>query len=664
MTNLGGVIPANAGISMGRDRRDSRLRGNDTIQKEKHMYRKLLLGALLALMLTACGHSQIYTTIPDTPDGSEVIPPAFALTSDFPADLVIPDIDGMRSTAFVVNFSDPAGVIAIDLDTNPMIISSTFTGMRSPDGSGLPARLLIEGPHEAYLLTSSSIVPFDPTTGETYDVVSAVEPIAIDPGQLNSNGTQADDTITPAYPGGIARIGDKLFVSSANYIRTAAPSVCAPGTIQIFDIGADFSLTRTGFLFTSAFNPTGITVRVGEELIVVNSGVIDIVDAAGLPRSDSSIDIVDADAEEITRSFSLGRAGAAFHGVTLTYDGTMGYVGSAAYGHVYQIDFSSERVVRGLSNPIVVSDGTDYITDVTLSTDNRYLFASSFEQSAIFPFDLSEINPTRGDPFVIGYASGVSAENPTGANTGAGALAVRPGLRGEDYTGADLFTLTGYPGTLVAIDSESPNDIVLTPPEESESDNDPPPDPPTGTDDEPCQGFAQAVHSVTYGDGAGFGQADFPDIVLGPPRGATSGGGYHVLSLGVHGEIVLDLGTCVAVDDAGEDFIVFENAFSGWEELGVVGVSDDGVNFTEFDCDPATFEGCSGYERVFSHPDNGISPFDVDTAGGEAFDLADIGIDRARYIRIRDRDGSGLGGNSFGYDLDAIAVVNGTIENE
>ena len=48
-------------------------------------------------------------------------------------------------------------------------------------------------------------------------------------------------------------------------------------------------------------------------------------------------------------------------------------------------------------------------------------------------------------------------------------------------------------------------------------------------------------------------------------------------------------------------------------------------------------------------------PHDPDTAGGDAFDLADVGLESARFVRITDRsDITGLNGS---FDLDAIALV-------
>jgi hypothetical protein len=65
---------------------------------------------------------------------------------------------------------------------------------------------------------------------------------------------------------------------------------------------------------------------------------------------------------------------------------------------------------------------------------------------------------------------------------------------------------------------------------------------------------------------------------------------------------------------------------------------------------------------VLSSPGSGISPVDPATAGGDPYDLADLGLTRARYVRIRDRSGETCpdagGTTSAGFDLDAISIVN------
>ena len=631
----------------------------------------LTLITLLAITMLSCGHSEIGSSLAGQTDES-ILPPSFALSSDFPADIIIPNIDGMKSTAFIVSTSTPAAVIAVDIDKNPMELSGDFEGLISPDGSGIPARLVISATDEAFLLTSNSLIYFNPVSGYVYYNTSATRPVDIGSGHLNSDGSTADSTITPSFPSGMTRLGDKLFIATANYISTENPAYAAPGTIQVFEIQGGQLLERITTFVTSAYNPTGLSIRSESQLIITNTGVLDIIDARGVPKTKSVIDIVDPDTYEIKASIDMGMAGLSFHPIALTYDDSIGFIGSHAYSQVYEIDFINRRIVRGLDDPIAVtSRNSDYITDIDLSVDNTYMYAASFETSTVYPFDLTDVtDPAIGNGLVVGYESGVTPENPTGANTGAGPIAVRPGSRGTDYEGADLFILTGYPGTLVPAISDSPAQDYLPDVSVEEDDVDAPPPPPEGDEGEACQGYAQAVYSVSFGDSAGFGQDSLPDVVLGPPHGKGAGSGsFNVLSLGKQGQIVLDLSNCPAVDGDGEDFIVFENAFliggdpeAPFAELAAVGVSDDGVNFTEFDCksDAYPYTGCAGWHPVYSHPDNDISPFDVDEAGGDAFDLAEIGIDEARYIRIRDINGTG-GGEVAGFDLDAVSVINGEI---
>ena len=48
--------------------------------------------------------------------------------------------------------------------------------------------------------------------------------------------------------------------------------------------------------------------------------------------------------------------------------------------------------------------------------------------------------------------------------------------------------------------------------------------------------------------------------------------------------------------------------------------------------------------------------FDVDSAGGDGFDLADLGLERARWVRMTDR--ADLEGFQGVFDLDAVGIVN------
>lgn len=187
--------------------------------------------------------------------------------------------------------------------------------------------------------------------------------------------------------------------------------------------------------------------------------------------------------------------------------------------------------------------------------------------------------------------------------------------------------------------------------------------------------FVTKVVSATYGDCAGFGLPSMPAVVLGPPVGAGAlSGGLDVVSLGFRGELVLSFEPNEIVDGPGADFIVFENAF--WAggnpnkptaELADVSVSDDGVTWKTFTCTPGAappYTGCAGWRPIYAAPGNGISPVDPATAGGDPFDLAELGVNSARFVRIRDLGTVPCPTNpankstSVGFDLDAVSVVN------
>ena len=95
-----------------------------------------------------------------------------------------------------------------------------------------------------------------------------------------------------------------------------------------------------------------------------------------------------------------------------------------------------------------------------------------------------------------------------------------------------------------------------------------------------------------------------------------------------------------------------------------ISVSDDGMTWYPFPCDltDPPYPGCAGTQPTYSNPDNEIDATDPSVSGGNSFDLADVGLTVARYIRIAD-SGLGLGPigpSTGGFDLDAVAIIHGT----
>lgn len=184
--------------------------------------------------------------------------------------------------------------------------------------------------------------------------------------------------------------------------------------------------------------------------------------------------------------------------------------------------------------------------------------------------------------------------------------------------------------------------------------------------------YATEVVEFSPGPGAGHGQDDFPGIVFGPPQPKASGqGSLDVLSLGANGEIVLGFGDRAIVDGDGADFIVFENPFyvggnpeQVYAELAEVSVSPDGKNWKTFDCDtepaePGRWPGCAGWRPTRSYDPERVDPLEPAVTGGDPFDLEEIDVERARYVRIRDVSKNGPGPTT-GFDLDAVGFIHGT----
>lgn len=184
--------------------------------------------------------------------------------------------------------------------------------------------------------------------------------------------------------------------------------------------------------------------------------------------------------------------------------------------------------------------------------------------------------------------------------------------------------------------------------------------------------FADAVVDFSPGAGGGFGAEALPEVVLGPPWG---GGevqqSLDVVSLGNGGSITLRFDLPVICDGPGPDLTVFENPFhvgspAGpvFDEVGIVAVGQYGDHFLAFPYHALTHEGLAGREPVLSHPDNGVDPLDPALSGGDAFDLAELGLPWVSLVRIVDpgaaiADAGNLlpPGDKGGFDLDAVAAL-------
>ncbi|MGH1348247.1 MAG: cell surface protein [Nannocystales bacterium] len=184
-----------------------------------------------------------------------------------------------------------------------------------------------------------------------------------------------------------------------------------------------------------------------------------------------------------------------------------------------------------------------------------------------------------------------------------------------------------------------------------------------GTQDDP---WADCIESFEPGPDAVYGHDALPDVVLGPPMPEVSGGSLDVASLGCGGSITLAFDPPGVVDGPGDDLIIYENPFptgdTTFAEPARVQVSEDGEVWRAFGCELTGAgdwppQGCAGVTPVRLEGDTIL--------GGDAFDLADVGLGHARYVRLVDVSAAYYGtemwctGGPGGFDLDAVEAVPG-----
>ncbi len=370
---------------------------------------------------------------------------------------------------FVTLFS--GGVIAIDLDANPLagFPSDVYRGLDRREVTGLPANLLVSDLNHAFLLTSSHLIYFNPRSGTVYQTLSMTDPLSLTTSlaqvSVNSTGTGVNilsdvprGSFVPMIPQYLARVGNRLAISFTNYNFSAIPARWGQGIIRYYDISGENTgaehINATSIYTASdceqaermAFNTTGLTALPNGKLLATCSGVTVIADGGSRPLTRGGVDLIDPSTGAIEDSLDLGMTAPSFRSWAVTSN-NRAFLGSSSGGYLLELSLSPLSVVHGGSNPIVVTqatNGTDFITDVVLSEDEKSLFAASFNTSSVVGFDVSGTQISQ-------YVPKADLSSPSPGIEGAGPLAIRPGIPGVNYTGPDLFSIRCNGHTIAAI---------------------------------------------------------------------------------------------------------------------------------------------------------------------------------------------------------------------
>lgn len=164
---------------------------------------------------------------------------------------------------------------------------------------------------------------------------------------------------------------------------------------------------------------------------------------------------------------------------------------------------------------------------------------------------------------------------------------------------------------------------------------------------------ADADEVVDAPDATGEGFGDPSRAVNGVRGGGLTAQSLDVYSISLEGHLVLGWSGRRVMDGPGVDLVVFENAFqygdgATFMDPVVVEVSSDGETWVAFPHDyvaedearysnrAADWRGFAGRTPVLFHEEERaeLDRFDPEEAGGDGFDLADLGLASIRYVRL------------------------------
>lgn len=151
------------------------------------------------------------------------------------------------------------------------------------------------------------------------------------------------------FTGATALAGGRLFVATSN-LSNSALAAFDPGTVLVHDLTLDASgrpirVTPNGstpIVFTTAFNPTGLTAHRtpgGRDVVLVTQ--TGAIDAAGGLHTDSALDVIDVASLRVVATIPLGRAGAAFGELAIDPGGHIALVGAESARSLFAVDLAA-----------------------------------------------------------------------------------------------------------------------------------------------------------------------------------------------------------------------------------------------------------------------------------------------------------------------------------
>lgn len=341
-----------------------------------------------------------------------------------------------NNRAYVINsLSD--NIYIFDITQNPPVRTGTIVLPQFSDPLNMA---FLDNTHAYVTNTVSQNVAIVNLVDESCEAVIS---------QTEGNFEPCDEVI-PAdegsfnNPAGIAISNGKVYVANQNLDTDFSP--LGNGYITVINTANNqviktIDTTGEGTSGTS----TGLRV-INDKLYVVNSGNVLFDFGTGEFTCDTSspitIDIINTTSDTIEDSieFPLSEANpfvCAPDVIVPDPDNKFAYLGSQLAGVLFKIDLESNTMLRGTSNPIIITntDELDSTSDIVFNSSG-YGFIALFNTDRIIAFDpeIDDINPF---PFVAELPAGIRGDDPSSdIFEGVQALAI------NDNSNPDLYYIT------------------------------------------------------------------------------------------------------------------------------------------------------------------------------------------------------------------------------
>lgn len=440
------------------------------------------LSISLCLALAGCGGWSEGGSVVDVESTHTAVGSPFATT------LLTPERDPFQGRALVQTVSPPLGVFSFDLDASEHPLPFDFFDM-SHTLQGIVEGLVLEEARDLAFVTTSGakegVWLFDPVDAFRFLSSYTYRGAQFDlPYPAEDSEGNLVSSVTPTFTSGVALMRGKVYISSSNFTRVGSNPTCAPGTVKV--VGLDESVDPPAFvvlpqpdvIVTTSFNPTEVTALDDRILLVTNTGLLAIRDENGVPLTEGSVDVVDTERDCIVASYPLGLGAPAFTKIAIAEQEVQGgpivrrgYLGSAGFNHVYELDLTgldayldtcpppgnvpilADKVLAGPDDPIRATrdppNTANLVGQAVVNHNGTRAYATGLNSGTLAILALETATdgvgaplPSRKNPLRLIQATDPL---PTQNESEPGPVAVRPGVPGVDYQGPDVLIVTGTP---------------------------------------------------------------------------------------------------------------------------------------------------------------------------------------------------------------------------